>query len=79
MLQTRKKEKKAIKASRDPADLLKLDPGANNPLKPTAKTFSAYSGGVIENFKGLEDGWAIDKLSEEEQEMNTINAYNLAK
>jgi hypothetical protein len=71
--------KKAIKAGGDPADLLKLDPGASNPFKPKAKTFSAHSGGVIETFKGLEDGWGIDKLSEEEQETNAINAYKLAK
>merc|ERR1719236_137107 len=72
-------KKKAIKAGGDPADLLKLDPGASNPFKPKAKAFSAHSGGVIETFKGLEEGWGIDKLSEEEQEQNALNAYNLAK
>merc|ERR1719310_1158040 len=72
-------KKKAIKSGGDPADLLKLDPGASNPFKPKAKTFSAHSGGVIETFKGLEDGWGIDKLSEEEQEANALNAYKLAK
>merc|ERR1719454_1175882 len=71
--------KKAVKAGGDPADLLKLDPGASNPFKPKAKAFSAHSGGGIETFKGLEDGWGIDKLSEEEQETNAINAYKLAK
>jgi len=62
-----------------PEDLLKLNPGANNPFKPKAKAFSSHEGGVIETFKGLEEGWGIDKLSEEEQEQNAQNAYNLAK
>merc|ERR1719443_88308 len=62
-----------------PEDLLKLNPGANNPFKPKAKSFSAHAGGVIETFKGLEEGWGIDKLSEEEQETNALNAYKLAK
>merc|ERR1719230_1220231 len=42
-------------------------------------SFSAHAGGVIETFKGLEEGWGIDKLSEEEQETNALNAYKLAK
>merc|ERR1719262_153741 len=63
----------------DPKDLLKLDPGKNNPFKPKAKVFSAHEGGVIETFKHLEEGWSIDKLSEEEQETNALNAYKLAK
>merc|ERR1719230_672962 len=63
----------------DPKDLLKLDPGKNNPFKPKAKVFSAHEGGVIETFKHLEEGWSIDKLSEEEQETNALNAFNLAK
>merc|ERR1719379_2564767 len=68
---------KAAKGS--PEDLLKLNPGANNPFKPKAKTFGSHEGGVIETFKGLEEGWGIDKLSEEEQETNALNAYKLAK
>merc|ERR550514_1074048 len=63
----------------DPKDLLKLDPGKNNPFKPKAKVFSAHEGGVIETFKHLEDGWNIDKLSEEEQETNALNSFKLAK
>merc|ERR1719321_795766 len=63
----------------DPKDLLKLDPGKNNPFKPKAKVFSAHEGGIIETFKHLEEGWAIDKLSEEEQEVNALNAFKLAK
>jgi hypothetical protein len=62
-----------------PEDLLKLDPSKGNPFKPKAKAFSAHAGGVIETFKKLEDDWGIDKLSEEEQEQNAINAYRLAK
>merc|ERR1719262_573521 len=62
-----------------PEDLLKLNPGKNNPFKPKAKVFSTLEDGVIETFKGLEDGWNIDKLSEEEQETNAINAFKLAK
>merc|ERR1719395_23557 len=62
-----------------PEDLLKLDPGKGNPFKPKAKVFSNHEGAVIETFKGLEDGWSIDKLSEEEQETNALNAFNLAK
>merc|ERR1719284_2243913 len=69
----------AAKAAKGPEDLLKLNPGANNPFKPKAKTFSSHEGGVIETFKGLEEGWGIDKLSEEEQETNALNAYKLAK
>merc|ERR1719284_785101 len=69
----------ALKAAKGPEDLLKLNPGANNPFKPKAKTFSSHEGGVIETFKGLEEGWGIDKLSEEEQETNALNAYKLAK
>merc|ERR1719174_150154 len=77
-LGSRRKHKKAsLKGS--PEDLLKLNPGANNPFKPKAKTFSSHEGGVIETFKGLEEGWGIDKLSEEEQETNALNAYKLAK
>merc|ERR1719262_1288011 len=72
--------KAALKnAKGSPEDLLKLNPGANNPFKPKAKTFSSHEGGVIETFKGLEEGWGIDKLSEEEQETNALNAYKLAK
>merc|ERR1719207_27677 len=67
------------KAKGSPEDLLKLNPGANNPFKPKAKTFSSHEGGGIETFKGLEEGWGIDKLSEEEQETNALNAYKLAK
>merc|ERR1719262_420451 len=63
----------------DPKDLLKLNPGKNNPFKPKAKVFSAHEGGVIETFKHLEEGWSIDKLSEEEQETNALNAFALAK
>merc|ERR1719321_633864 len=63
----------------DPKDLLKLDPGKNNPFKPKAKVFSAHEDGVIATFKKLEEGWSIDKLSEEEQETNALNAFNLAK
>merc|ERR1719399_999963 len=75
------RQHKAKKADlkRGPEDLLKLDPGKNNPFKPKAKVFSAHEGGVIETFKGLEEGWSIDKLSEEEQETNALNAYKLAK
>jgi len=74
------KAKAALKdAKGSPEDLLKLNPGANNPFKPKAKSFSSHGGGVVETFKGLEDGWGIDKLSEEEQEQNAMNAYNLAK
>jgi len=62
-----------------PEDLLKLDPSKGNPFKPKAKAFSAHAGGVIETFKKLEEDWGVDKLSEEEQEMNAINAYKLAK
>merc|ERR1719284_520846 len=69
----------ALKKAKGPEDLLKLNPGANNPFKPKAKTFSSHEGGVIETFKGLEEGWGIDKLSEEEQETNALNAYKLAK
>merc|ERR1719456_782624 len=50
-----------------------------SPFKPKAKAFSAHQGGVIETFKHLEEDWAVDKLAEEEQETNAINAYNLAK
>merc|ERR1719174_3617567 len=75
---SRRKHKKAS-LKRGPEDLLKLDPGKNNPFKPKAKVFSSHEGGVIETFKGLEQGWNIDKLSEEEQETNALNAYNLAK
>merc|ERR1719181_926933 len=64
---------------RGPEDLLKLDPGKGNPFKPKAKVFSNHEGGVIETFKGLEDGWNIDKLSEEEQETNALNAFKIAK
>merc|ERR1719284_1256584 len=71
--------KAALKKAKGPEDLLKLNPGANNPFKPKAKTFSSHEGGVIETFKGLEEGWGIDKLSEEEQETNALNAYKLAK
>merc|ERR1719420_1329142 len=70
-------QKAAVQGS--PEDLLKLDPSKGNPFKPKAKTFSAHQGGVIETFKRLEEDWASDKLSEEEQETNAINAYNLAK
>jgi hypothetical protein len=38
-----------------------------------------HAGGVIETFKSFEDEWSMDKLSEEEQETNAQNAYNLAK
>merc|ERR1719174_2274920 len=72
--------KGALEATKgSPEDLLKLNPGANNPFKPKAKTFSSHEGGFIETFKGLEEGWGIDKLSEEEQETNALNAYKLAK
>merc|ERR1719364_296044 len=77
-LGSRRKHKKAS-LKKGPEDLLKLDPGKNNPFKPKPKVFSNHEGGVIETFKGLEDGWNIDKLSEEEQETNAINAYKLAK
>merc|ERR1719440_186554 len=77
-LGSRRKHKKAS-LKRGPEDLLKLDPGKNNPFKPKAKVFSNHEGGVIETFKHLEDGWNIDKLSEEEQETNALNAFNLAK
>merc|ERR1719238_59662 len=73
------KHKKAALLKRGPEDLLKLDPGKNNPFKPKAKVFSAHEGGVIETFKGLEEGWSIDKLSEEEQETNALNAFKIAK
>merc|ERR1719333_1256101 len=62
-----------------PEDLTKLDPSKGNPFKPKAKAFSAHSGGVIETFKHLEEDWSVDKLSEEEQETNALNAYKLAK
>merc|ERR1719218_429415 len=71
-------KKAALKAA-GPEDLLKLNPGKNNPFKPKAKVFSNHEGGVIETFKHLEEGWNIDKLSEEEQETNALNAYKLAK
>jgi len=67
-----------LQKAKDP-ELLKLNPGKNNPFKPKAKVFSSHEGGVIETFKGLEDGWNIDKLSAEEQETNALNAYKLAK
>merc|ERR1719454_750325 len=70
-------QKSAVRGS--PEDLLKLDPSKGNPFKPKAKAFSAHQGGVIETFKHLEEDWAADKLAEEEQETNAINAYNLAK
>merc|ERR1719238_2170029 len=73
------KHKKAALVKKGPEDLLKLDPGKNNPFKPKAKVFSNHEGGVIETFKHLEEGWNIDKLSEEEQETNALNAYKLAK
>merc|ERR1719305_132593 len=75
----KRKAKKAALRSSGPEDLLKLDPGKNNPFKPKAKVFSNHEGGVIETFKHLEEGWNIDKLSEEEQETNALNAYKLAK
>merc|ERR1719333_1453582 len=62
-----------------PEDLLKLDPSKGNPFKPKAKAFSAHAGGVIETFKHLEEDWSVDKLTEEEQETNALNAYKLAK
>merc|ERR1719171_2872075 len=68
-------QKAATKAKGSPEDLLKLSPGK----KPAAKKFSSHEGGVIETFKGLEEDWSVDKLSEEEQETNAINAYKLAK
>merc|ERR1719218_186922 len=71
-------KKAALKAA-GPEDLLKLNPGKNNPFKPKAKVFSNHEGGVIETFKHLEEGWSIDKLSEEEQETNALNAFKLAK
>merc|ERR1719454_930732 len=75
----RRKAKKAAMKAAGPEDLLKLNPGKNNPFKPKAKVFSNHEGGVIETFKHLEEGWSIDKLSEEEQETNALNAYKLAK
>merc|ERR1719389_921080 len=78
-LGARRKAKKAALKSSGPEDLLKLNPGKNNPFKPKAKVFSNHEGGVIETFKHLEEGWSIDKLSEEEQETNALNAYKLAK
>merc|ERR1719298_221670 len=75
----RQHKKKKADLKRGPEDLLRLDPGKGNPFKPKAKVFSAHEGGVIETFKGLEEGWSIDKLSEEEQETNALNAFNLAK
>merc|ERR1719454_2536189 len=70
-------QKSAVRGS--PEDLLKLDPSKGNPFKPKAKAFSAHEGGVIETFKHLEEGWSIDKISEDEQETNALNAYKLAK
>merc|ERR1719454_1643937 len=70
-------QKSAVRGS--PEDLLKLDPSKGNPFKPKAKAFSAHQGGVIETFKQMEEGWAADKLSEDEQETNALNAYKLAK
>merc|ERR1719262_974926 len=75
----RRKAKKAAMKAAGPEDLLKLNPGKNNPFKPKAKVFSNHEGGVIETFKHLEEGWSIDKLSEEEQETNALNAFKLAK
>merc|ERR1719174_260806 len=77
-LGSRRKHKKAS-LKKGPEDLLKLDPGKNNPFKPKAKVFGNHEGGVIETFKHLEEGWNVDKLSEEEQETNALNAYKLAK
>merc|ERR1719161_717575 len=51
---SRRKHKKAS-LKRGPEDLLKLDPGKNNPFKPKAKVFSNHEGGVIETFKHLEE------------------------
>merc|ERR1719454_2064268 len=70
-------QKSAVRGS--PEDLLKLDPSKGNPFKPKAKAFSAHQGGVIETFKQMEEGWAADKISEDEQETNALNAYKLAK
>merc|ERR550537_991543 len=75
----RKAKRAALRKAEGPEDLLKLNPGKNNPFKPKAKVFSNHEGGVIETFKHLEEGWGIDKLSEEEQETNALNAYKLAK
>merc|ERR1719327_2174904 len=77
-LGARRKAKKAALKAEGPEDLLKLNPGKNNPFKPKAKVFSNHEGGVIETFKHLEEGWSIDKLSEE-QETNALNAFKLAK
>merc|ERR1719399_971425 len=82
LVQTSSQKRRAMKASMggpSPEELLKMDPGKNNPFKPKAKTFSNHAGGAIEQFKALEEGWSIDKLSEEEQETNALNAYKLAK
>jgi len=68
-----------LQVARGPEDLLKMDPSKGNPFKPKAKTFSAHAGGVIETFKKMEEDWGVDKLSEEEQELNALQAYKLAK
>merc|ERR1719443_125598 len=54
----------------------------NNKLNARVKKFDAEVGAenrVIDTFKHMEEGWAADKLSEDEQETNALQAYKLAK
>jgi len=54
----------------------------NNKLNEKVKNFGEEVGAenrVIDTFEHMEEGWNADKLSEDEQETNALNAYNLAK
>merc|ERR1719201_3048618 len=78
-LSSRHRLRKGAARRGSPEDLLKLDPGKRNPFKPEAKAFTTHEGGAIETFHHLEEGWAADKLSDEEKETNALFAYKLAK
>merc|ERR1719240_1295860 len=47
--------------------------------KPSAKTYSFKSGGIIETFKAMKAEFEADKLDSTTAETNKLNAYNLAK
>merc|ERR1719235_1124501 len=54
----------------------------NNKLNARVKKFGAEVGAenrVIDTFTHMEEEWAADKLSEDEQEANALQAYKLAK
>jgi len=54
----------------------------NNKLNARVKKFGAEVGAenrVIDTFTHMEEDWAADKLSEDEQEANALQAYKLAK